>query len=124
VAVTYLIDQSRRIVHWRAWGTLSSDDVREETHRLMADPAFHFQFRSLCDLTRVRMVTADPAALKEAATLPLFDTGAKRAIVAPTELAFRVASLYASFAVRAGHTLEVFRDRPSALAWLGLEMTA
>jgi hypothetical protein len=116
----YLIDHARHVVHSRAWGILSSDDVRELSQRLMADPSLKSGFRALTDLSHVTEVRVDAASLEEMAEMPLFDPEARRAIIAPNEAAYDVAAMFAALATRLGNQVRVFRDRTSAEEWLEL----
>jgi hypothetical protein len=45
----------------------------------------------------------------------------KRAIVAPDNLPFGIARMFATFAEGHGQTMHVFRSRAEAIAWLGTE---
>lgn len=118
--MNYRIDMARHLVVTRIWGTLTNDDLRDGMSRLMADPRFDHQFRSLVDMRDVSDITVDAPVVAETARTPLFARDVRRAIVAQSDHAFGIARMYASYAERDGSTVRVFRDIAAAEEWLGL----
>ena len=122
------VDASRRLVAVRGFGTVSDSDV------------FHYQattwrrpdvqgFDELVDMTDVEDVYVAAAGRTEdlarvAAGMDRFEKESRLAIVAPGDSAFRLAQGYGAMRERIGgghKRVGVFRSRPEAEAWLGLE---
>jgi hypothetical protein len=120
MGMSYTIDQGRRIVLARAWGVISTQDVQDVSSRILADPAFHSTYSSLTDLSDVTDVTVDRKVLAATASVPLFEDSARRAFVAPSDIAFGMARMFATLAERSGREVRVFRELHLAEAWLGL----
>jgi hypothetical protein len=120
MGMNYRIDAARALVLTRVWGTFSNDDLRDGISRLMADPRFDDQFRSLVDMRDVSTITVDAPVVAQTARTPLFARGVRRAIVAPSDHAFGIARMYASYAEGDETEIAVFRDLAEAEAWLGL----
>jgi hypothetical protein len=118
--MNYRIDRALRVVRSRGWGTLSTDDLQDYTSRLLADPAFDPDYRSLADLSEVTRVEIDQVALSHAAWMPSFTPGTRRAVIAPTDLVYGLARMFATHSERFGQVVHVFRHRSDAEAWLGL----
>jgi hypothetical protein len=118
--MSYRIDHALRVVRSRGWGTLSTSDLQDYTSRLLADPAFDPDYRSLADLTEVTRVDIDQVALSQAAWMPSFTQGTRRAIIASSDLVYGLARMFATHSERFGQVVHVYRDRADAEAWLGL----
>ncbi|NUO40355.1 MAG: hypothetical protein HOQ17_07930 [Gemmatimonadaceae bacterium] len=116
--MNYRIDPERRLVVTRAWGVLSALELSEVMSQILLDPRFDPTYRSLGDLREVTNITVDNIATAQAASSPLFVIGARRAIVATSDVAFGMARMFASYSERAGHEVRVFRDMQHAEAWL------
>jgi hypothetical protein len=116
----YLLDPERRLVRVRGWGVISTADLQDFTSRLMADPRFDGDYRSLTDLSEATGVSVDDTEFKATAWIPLYDAGARRAIVAPSDLMYGIGRTYAAHAERVGETVRVFRALEEAEAWLEL----
>ncbi|HEX6038565.1 hypothetical protein [Longimicrobium sp.] len=114
----YRIDPERAIVLSRAWGTLGDADITAHYTALAADPAFDPAYRQLVDLREVTAVDLSAAHIAEIAKRAVFRPGARRAYVAPTDVAFGVARMLEAYAESIGGDVEVFRDLPSAERWL------
>lgn len=120
--MSYSIDPQRQLVRTRGWGVVSTDDLNDWIGSLLADRMFRPEFRSLIDLRRVTDVAVDPMTIARAASTPLFDAGARRAMVATSDSVFGVARMFASYAERIGQLIMVFRELWLAEEWIGLEI--
>jgi hypothetical protein len=118
MGMSYTIDAARRLVLTRAWDTLTFRELRDVMTAIAADPAFDPQFASLADLSRVKAVEVDPTEVASVALAPVFGPMTRRAIVAPTDLAFGMARMFATYAGQASQDVRVFRDMAAAEAWL------
>ena len=116
--MSYKIDSARRLVLTRAWGELSSRELFDVMSQILLDPRFDPTYRSLGDLRDVTSITVDAMETAQTAASPLFAKGARRAIVATSDVAFGMARMFATFSERAGHEVRVFRDMALAEAWL------
>lgn len=114
----YRIDPERGLVLSRAWGTLRDDDIRRHYTELAADPAFDPSFRQLVDVREVTAVDLTSACIAEIAKRNDFRPGARRAYVAPTDVAYGTARMLEAYAESVGGQVEVFRDLASAEQWL------
>jgi hypothetical protein len=120
MSMSYTIDRVRRLVVTRGRGVISNRDLDDLTSHIRVDPAFDANFRSLADLREVTAVTVDSMATAAAAALPLFNLGTRRAIVAPADVVYESARVFATYAERAGQEVRVFRELSEAEAWLEL----
>lgn len=120
MGLRYQLDTARRLVQVRGWGVISTTDLQDFTSYLLADPRFDGDFCSLTDLSEATGVSVDQRELTATAWMPLYNAGARRAIVAPSDLMYGMARLYASNAERVGQTVRVFRTLQEAEAWLEL----
>jgi hypothetical protein len=115
---SYAIDRTRHLVQIRLFGKVSIADLQDLQRRVGLDPAFAPDLHTLTDLSEVTEVDVESFAIAAAASTPLFALGVRRAIVAPTDLLFGLARMYASHAERGGGQIHVFRDRAAAEGWL------
>ena len=118
MGMNYRIDDVRRIVMTRGWGTVSTRDLQDLTSRILVDPRFDPTYRSLADLSEVTEVLVNTLSMAETATAPLFVFGTRRAIVAAADHVHEMASSFAAISMRAGHEVRIFRRMPDAEAWL------
>jgi hypothetical protein len=121
MSFSYSIDAVRRVVFTRGRGIVSTRDMQDLTNRLLADPRFNSEYRALADLSEVTEVTVDALALEETASIPLYEPGTRRAIVAPSDVAYGVARMFAAYSERSGQDVRIFREMSAAEGWLGLK---
>jgi hypothetical protein len=117
---SYAIDTDRRLVVTRIWGAATEDEIFDHGQRLRNDPQFRPDFRQLVDISELTEVLVGSGMIREASRNQFFSPGVRRAIVANSEAAFGMARMYAIASEEAGQTIEVFRDRNEAEAWLEL----
>ena|SRR3954470_8142071 len=120
MGMSYKIDQERRLVITRGWGELTTRELVEVMSQILLDPRFDPSYRSLGDLRDVTSIAVDTMATAQTAASPLFADGARRAIVATSDVAYGMARMFAAYSERAGHEVCVFREMAPAEAWLGL----
>ena len=116
---SYRIDPERELVVTRAWGAPSSEDLEAHYANLITDPRFRPSYRQLGDLSAVTTFSVDAWRIAQVAATPVFDTGTRRALIAPSEVGFGLSSIFAAYSERAGQDVRVFRERDEAEAWLG-----
>ena len=117
---TYSIDSERKLVISRAWGVMTSADVREHRRALRSDPSFDRTYRELVDMSGITEDLVDLGAKQEISQDQLFVPGVRRAWVAPADYPFAMARMYAKAAEKQGQVIGVFRTRKEAEEWLGL----
>jgi hypothetical protein len=117
---SYEIDATRRLVVCRAWGDLSSEDLREHYRRLASDPAFSPEYAQIADLSGVTEFTLDSATIEAEARASIFSPNSRRAFVAPKGVAYGLARMFAAHSSASGQELRVFTELPPAKEWLGI----
>jgi hypothetical protein len=118
MGITYRIDRADRIVRSRGWGVLTLGELQDFYSRLQADPGFEWDFRRLGDLREVTEIVVTSGELAESASLPIFEPGTRRALVASRDVVYGMLRAYAAFNQRMGQTVRIFRDIETADAWL------
>ena len=116
--MSHSINSEQRLVLCRAWDVLTSDDLHAHYRDIASDPAFRSDYRQLGDLRDVTSLTADTTSIVATASLPVFDPGTRRALVATTDVTFGLARMFASYAEDVGQLVRVFRDVSDAESWL------
>ena len=117
---SYRIDEDRKLVITRAWGTLTGADISQHRQKLKSDPRFHSSFSQLVDLTRVTSVALDHKTVRGLSGENTFSSKSRRAFVAPTLLTHAMSRMFMSIRESNGgaEQMNVFKDRKSALLWL------
>jgi hypothetical protein len=113
----YRIDLSKRIVYSRAWGVLTDRELADNRAALFADPAFAPDLSQLYDFTGVTELGIAATTLAGLAKSSRFSPNTRRAVVVGSDEAFGMARMYAILSDRE-ETIQVFRDRASAVRWL------
>jgi hypothetical protein len=127
VPIEYRIDHGRRLVVARGLDTLTGEDVFGYQREVWSKPEVA-GYDELVDMTAVREIAlASPHRMRDLAALSAamdhFPNGGKFAIVAPQDLAFglgRMYEAYRSLDSRSTKQVQVFRNWPDALAFLGV----
>jgi hypothetical protein len=81
MALTQVVDATRRLVINVATGTLYMEELRENQETLRSDPAFEGSFRSLVDLRRVVDIDISAEDMRALAHSSPFNPGIRRAYV-------------------------------------------
>jgi hypothetical protein len=116
--IAHTIDAEHGLVLCRAWDELTNEDLHRHYEDIQADPAFQRSYRQLGDLREVTRLTADSAAIAAAASLQVFVPGTRRALIAPSDITFGLARMFASYAEDVGQLVRVFRNAEDAEAWI------
>ena len=114
----YEIDHARRIVLTWASGVLRDMEIADLYTRLAADPGFDASYAQFADLSEVERIEATTVTISTEARRSIFAPGARRAVYAPTDVAFGMARMWAAYAEAQGEQIEVFRDRSGAEDWV------
>jgi hypothetical protein len=118
--ISYTIDPEKKLVLTRIWGAATESEVAEHNRSLRIDPQFDPHYRQLADLTDLTEILVSTKVIQDTAHDQYFAPGTRRAFVASGDAAFGMARMFALHAEGLGQTINVFRDRASAEAWLGL----
>ena len=116
----FRVDAHKGVVFTTAWGVLSTEDVLAGREVLGNDPQFLPDMKQLIDMRGVTAALAH-AEVKSLALSDPFVTGARRAVVAPGDLAFGVMRQYAAYLFNKAVVPEVFRGLDEACEWLGID---
>lgn len=117
---SYTIDPVRKLVTTLIWGAATDDDVLGHNGRLRADPLYDPTYQQLADMSGVTEILVTAKTIEDVARGQLFMPGTRRAFVAASDAVFGLLRKYQLHAESSGQTVEVFRDRKAAEAWLGL----
>jgi hypothetical protein len=115
---SYSIDRRRGLVHSRTWGVVTSDELLDHYRRIAADPDFRPSFRQLGNMREVTAFPVSAASIACAASRTAFAPRTRRALVAPTDLAFELARMFAMYSGEVGQLVRVFRNDHEAEVWL------
>jgi len=120
----YRIDRERALVISCGWGLVSDQDLLGHARALARDPHFRPEMRQLYDFREVVAHDLGGATVLELANLSPFGPGARRALIVGGEVAFGMAEMFKILRDNARDAIEVFRELPPALEWLGLAADA
>ena len=119
VALSYTIDEERRLVTSTAWDTLTADQVLEHQRQLQNDPAFDPDFSQLADFTLVVYLKMDAKTVMELSDVVVFSAKSRRAFIADNPFHYGMARMFAAFHKLSGEDqIRVFTTRDEALQWL------
>lgn len=117
---SFVIDHQQRVVWSRGWGELVASDLEATQHGLREDKNFDPMYRQIYDFSEVTDVFMSRAQLQSLAYNSPFSPAARRAIVVKSDMAFGMARMYSLMSDRDPEHFRIFRDRESALKWLGV----
>lgn len=117
---SYTIDPVRNLVTTLIWGAATDDDVLGHNQRLRSDPLFDTTYRQLADMSGVTAIQVTTRTIEDVSRGQLFSPGSQRAFVGSSDAVYGLLRKYQLHAESSGQTVEVFRDRKAAEAWLGL----
>jgi len=116
------IYKEQRLVVTIEEGRVTFDDMRANGERLLNDPEFDPEFSQLSDATLATDTDLSSNNLRTLYERKVFSNSARRAVVAPNDFTYGMARMLQTFVElsKNGPDVEVFRDRASALKWLGV----
>lgn len=118
--VGYRIEPAARLVVSRGWGTMRADDLMAHTVALARDQRFAPSFHQIFQTADVTRVEGDSQALGRVADNSAFGPGARRAVVAPTDLLYGMARAFEQQKDDRHGEMTVFRTLAEAAAYLKL----
>jgi hypothetical protein len=119
--LTYDIDPRHGIVFSQWTGVVSYSDIVENARRLRSDPKFQDSFSELLDMSGFQGTDATFASLNGFADrADPFAANSRRAVVAPSKIAFGIARMYQT--VHGDDSqFQLFENVEDARHWLGLD---
>jgi hypothetical protein len=122
--IRYVVCCTRRVVLTTWSGFVAVDEIVRNAKRLCVDPDFNSSFSELIDLGDFSGTNATAADLSYFSEEDdPFSLGARRAVSAPSELAFGMARMYEILRGESGNFV-VFHTLEEACQWLGVEQWA
>lgn len=120
---SYAIDKERRLVITKVWDRVTFPEIRAHQEQFKNDPDFDPAFNLLIDASGATALDVSVDEARTIASQGLFAPTSRRAFVASNPAIFgmgRLMSVYHAMSTKR-EQVSVFRDRASALKWLGLE---
>ena len=117
----YEIDKQRGIVFTCASGGFTDTDALADQMRLKADPDFDPEYRQLLDFSDVNTFELTPAGVRSLASGDPWGEGARRAFVAPNDLAFGMLRMHQCYVEDRHQEIIVVRTMSEAINWLELD---
>lgn len=116
------IYKEHRLVVTIEEGRVTFADMQANQDRLLNDPDFDPQFNQLSDATLATDTDLSAGNVQMLYNRRVLSPTSRRAVVAPTDFAYGMARMLQTWVglSKTAHPTEVFRDRPSALRWLGV----
>ena len=120
--VRSVIHKEQRLVVTIEEGRVTFDDMRANQDRLLNDPDFDPEFNQLSDATLATDSDLAPNNLSRLYDRRVFSDSSRRAVIAPTSFSYGMARMLQTYVElsKNGPQVAVFRDRASALKWLGM----
>lgn len=112
--IEYEIDRRRRLVHTKAWAELTDEEALTHQRRLKSDSEFDPGFRQFLDFTAVEHFGITPKGIHKLASRDPWGAGARRAFVAPGDLAFGMLRMHEFLLSDESQELAVFRSAREA----------
>jgi hypothetical protein len=115
-----VIDTEQGLVRTTGTGILTGDDGFECCSQLKKRPDFDPSFNQLLDLTSAVQFDATGDDIQKIASVPLFSTTSRRAIVVSSPEIFGIARMFESYRGLSTHGehIKVFTELNEAIAWL------
>lgn len=118
MALTQVVDVTRRLVINVASGTVSIEELLENQRALRDDPTFEGSFRSLFDLRRIVDIDLSAEHLRAVAEGSPFDPGIRRAYVVTSRAQLGATRLYQAILNADRTTYKIFESYDEAIAWI------
>ena len=118
MSTSYTIDAQQALVCVHARDVFTSADLRDHYHALCADARFQPSYSHLTNLAGVTDCIVESTVIAEVASWPVSIAGTRRAIVAPSDLAYGLSRMFSLHAEQVGQNVMVFRTESAAVEWL------
>lgn len=116
------IYKQERLVVTIEEGCVTLADMVANQDRLLHDPDFDPEFNQISDATLATDSDLTQHNLRTLYARKVFSDHSRQAVVAPSDFAYGMARMLQAYAElsKTAHPIRVFRDRASALSWLGV----
>lgn len=121
MALTQVVDVTRRMVINVASGSVNIQELLENQEALRNDPAFEGSFRSLFDLRRIVDIDLSGEDLRALAQSSPFNPGIRRAYVVSSKAQLGATRLYQAIINADRGTYQIFESYDEAITWLQAE---
>ena len=120
--VRSVIFKELRLVVTVEEGRVTFDEMRANLERLAADPDFDPEFNQLSDASRATDSDLSSANVRLLYRRRVFSPTSRRAVVASDKFTYGMARMIQAYVEmsKAAVEVQIFRDRSSALEWLGI----
>src|SRR5262249_54146147 len=118
--IRFTILKPYNLIYLQVEGETSLADFFHLRAAVGDDPDFNPSLARLIDLRTAKPTNLSIADIRLLADSPLLEPGAKRALIAPTDVQFVRARMFEGFAGSLGQNVEVFRAMEEACEWLGV----
>ena len=120
--VRSIICKEQRLVVTIEKGRVTFDDMQANLNRLANDPDFDPAFNQLSDASLATETDLSSDNIRLLYQRRVFSATSSRAVIAPTDFTYGMARMIQAYveSSRAAVNVLVFRDRASALKWLGI----
>jgi hypothetical protein len=122
------IDVEKQLDSAYASGPLSVPDINDYKVRLTDDPRFDQTFDELVDTREATLIVITYPGIDGTVSLEsnreFYSEWRRRAFIAPSDVNFGILMQFRSLEDASPMNTQVFRDMPSARAWLSLEETS
>ncbi|HEV2096250.1 MAG TPA: hypothetical protein VGQ82_07075 [Chthoniobacterales bacterium] len=117
---SHRIGSLRRTIFSRGWGVLVDGDLITHRRHVATDPSFDPAYDHVWDFLDLASARLSTELLERLAAVPLSHSAARRALVAASGEALKLAQLFTSYSVQAARPVRIFQTLEEARAWLGL----
>ena len=118
------VDEEENVLVSRATGVLDAATLLSHMENVRSEARLRPGFRSFVDLSGADLCQLDANTVRRAAEVTRgFDRGqepVRVAVLAPTDVAFGLARMYAALVESLQREVRVFREADAARAWLGI----
>jgi len=122
VPADYIIDKNVRLVRIIFTGRVTTAEMYDARHRMLADPAFDPAFSHLVDACAATTFEMNGYSIKQFAQKQVLADNARRAIVLSNSPDFGLARMFQIYREIAGgnEEIQIFQQIDPAIKWLGL----
>ena len=117
---SFVIDVRRQLIVVRLWGALTKDVIYAQRQQLLQDAGFDPTYRILVFMD-IDQALISGESLGQFARTGIIDNGARRAVVAPSDLAWGFVRMFDAHAYLSGFELGLFRTDDEAADYLELD---
>lgn len=122
VPVRYVIYPQHHLVVSIVEGRLTFEEVSAHQDQLLSDPEFNPEFNQLYDATAATNIELSVNELRQVLDRPVFSSTSRRALVAGNTYLYGMGRMTLTYYEMSKQVspMSLFRDRTSALTWLGV----